>query len=122
MAYGWLLQAEYASGYVLTEDERDHSPYDPGRNTFHAIMNGRPVEAGHGDLVRLSLIGPQMRYDIDWRALPDTARPVYYRQMQRTRAVDGSTDTGPVCLAHHFGYQYTDAEGRNVQDVHEIDP
>jgi len=120
MAYGYVLRAEYASGYVLLEDEQDASPYDPGRNVFHAIVNGRPTEAGHGPLVAFSLIGEDMRYDIDWTALPDNARPIYYRSMQRTYAVDGSTDTGPVCLAHHFGYQYTDSDGRNVQEVSEI--
>lgn len=117
MAYGWYLEAEYDSGFVLTEDEADHSPYDAGRNTFHAILNGRPTE-GHGPLVRFSLIGDGLRYDIDWTTLPEGARPVYYRQMQRGFTVEGGWQPA-VCTSHSFGWQAT-VDGESVREVHEI--
>lgn len=119
MPFGWRLEAEYSSGYVLTEDEADHSPYDPGRNVFHAILNGRATAAGHGPLVRFSLIGLETRYDVDWTGLPANARPVYFRDMRRAFAIEGGWQPAE-CVAHHFGVQYTDGEGRSVKEVHEI--
>jgi hypothetical protein len=38
-----VLRATYEDGFVLIEDEHDESPYDEGRNVFHAIANARPV-------------------------------------------------------------------------------
>lgn len=129
MAHGYLIEAEYESGYVLREDANDHSPYDPGKNTFNAILNHRPTDAGHGVLVRLSYVPDPLdgrqRYDIAWEAHGLNAlgaRPVCYRKMERDDKVDGSgniVSEGEVrCMSHHFGYQYTDPEtGRNVQEV-----
>ena len=93
-------------------------------------MNGRPTDAGHGALVRFSLIPvdpDEERHDIDWTALAHLtdARPVYYRCMRRTITVESGelvadTDSGPICDAHGFGYQYRDASGENVQVVEEV--
>jgi len=125
MAYGYYLQAEYESGFVLTEDELDHSPYDVGRNVFHAILNNRPEDFGHGQMVRFSLLPFEhnaKRYDIDWTQLKNVKnpRPIYYRQMSMTRNLSTGEDTGPLCESHHFGYQYNDADGRNVQVVEDV--
>lgn len=119
MAYGYLIEAEYESGFVLTEDDADRSPYDPCRNVFHAIVEGRPTAAGHGRMVRFSLVGVGQRFDVDWTTLPETARPIYFREMRRAFEIDGGWQAAR-CLSHHFGYQYTDASGSNVQEVHEI--
>lgn len=119
MSFGWLLESEYESGYVLREDELDHSPYDATRNIFHAILHARPTDSGHGAMVRYSLVGTEMRYDIDWTKLPDNARPIYYRKMQR-HAVNGDFAGEPEVLGHFFGYQFTDATGANVEEIKEI--
>lgn len=130
MAHGYLLQAEYESGYILTEDANDHSPYDPGRNTFHAILNAR-AESVHGPMVRFSLLpesGTGKRLDVDWTLLREAQnpRPVYFRKMSKTDeiSVDGDviSEGPPVCQSHHFGFQFNDAEtGENVQCVEQID-
>lgn len=129
MAHGYLLEAEYESGYVLTETENDHSPYDAGRNVFHAILNAR-AEDTHGRLVRFSLIpesGTGKRLDVDWRMLhdADNPRPIYYRKMHKTDQLtdDGGLLTeGPaVCDGHFFGFQFNDPEtGENVQHIEEV--
>lgn len=119
MAHGYYIQAEYESGYNHTEDEQDHSPFVRGKNILNDIIEKRP-EAAHGKLVRFSLIGADKRYDIDFRELPDSARPVYYRHMQNTlNSATGESTT--VCLKHCFGYQYNDYDGKNIQEIQEID-
>ena len=125
MSHGFRLQAEYSTGYTLTEDDNDRNPYSDVGNTFSAIINELPTKAGHGPMVRFSLLPEDYgdRYDIDWKivgALPN-ARPIYFRRMHRTFALDGSGDTGDVCDSHNFGYQYNDAiTGENIQEVLEI--
>ena len=114
----YYLEAEYQDGFVLREDEQDHSPYDAGRNIFHAILNKR-AEAVHGPMVRFSLVGPETTYSIDWTLLPDNARPIRFKQMEHERNVaTGETDIR--CTGIDFGYQYTDTNGQNVQEVRRV--
>lgn len=117
MAYGYFIEAEYKSGYVHREDEQDHSPFVAGKNILNDILEKRP-EAGHGKMVRFSLVGAQKRYDLDWTQLPASARPIYYREMQNTLHIGGETTV--QCLKHCFGYQYNDETGRNIKEVKEI--
>ena len=122
--YGYVLEAEYESGFVLTENAADVSPYDRGGNFFSAITKASATDAGHGQMVRFSLIpvGDGTRYDIDWTELShlDNLRPIYFRRMEQTLRSDGVDLGGPVCKAHGFGYQYNDADGNNVQVIEEI--
>lgn len=122
MPYGVLVEAEYEDGFVLTEDEADQSPYDEDRNIFHAILTGGPVPE-HGQMVRWSAITEKKTYTIDWKDLWqfDNPRPISYRHMRRVYAEDGSSDSGPLCDGHFFGYQYNDDYGRNVQDIQEVE-
>jgi hypothetical protein len=124
MSYGYLLEAEYRSGLILTETEQDRSPYEATDNFFAAIRHGSATKAGHGEMVRFSLIpvGEGNRYDIDWTGLADldNPRPIYFRRMASTINADGTGDGNPYCTAHGFGYQYNDADGNNVQVVEEI--
>ena len=124
MSYGYLLEAEYESGLILTETEQDRSPYEATDNFFAAIRRDSATSAGHGDLVRFSLLAADggVRHDIDWTVLAglDNPRPVYFRRMSQSINTDGGGDTGARCEAHGFGYQYNDAEGTNVQVVEEI--
>lgn len=129
MAHGFWLQAEYESGYVITEDDVDHSPFDPGRNVFHAILNNRPTDHGHGRMTRFAMVpwDPEGKtFEINWVPLweVDNPRPIYCRVMHKTDelADDGTvlTDTAAVCDMHKFGYQFNDADGKNVQEVVEI--
>lgn len=129
MAHGFHLEAEYESGYILTEDDNDHSPYDPKKNVFHAISHDRPQAAGHGQMVRWSMIGPDIRYDLEWTSIVKdykNPRPIYWREMQMVKQANGVT--GEViegtevisCLGHHFGFQYNDEDGKNVQAVKDV--
>lgn len=111
------LEAEYESGFVLIEDERDHSPYDAGRNIFHAILNQRPEQA-HGKLVRLSLVGTDHTYSIDWTQVPASGRPIRVKHMEADLTLDGPSETRLTKIV--FGYQYNDTDGKNVQVVEEI--
>ena len=125
MSHGFRLQAEYETGFVLTEDESDRNPYSDIGNTFSAIINNLPTKAGHGRLVRFSIVPEDYgdQYDIDWQIVGQlpAARPIYFRQMHRSFVLDGSNDTGDVCDSHNFGYQYNDPiTGENVQEVIEI--
>ena len=125
MAYGYYLEAEYESGFRLTESEINFNPYSTKGNTFTAMLDGSPTEAGHGQMVRFSLIpesGEGNRYDIDWKPLwkVDDPRPIYYRKMQRSLVLDTGEDSGPSCNAHFFGFQYLNEDGENVQEVEEI--
>lgn len=121
MPYGAILEAEYEDGFVLTEDERDVSPYDEERNIFHAILTGAPEE-DHGQMVRWSVIFGEKTFSVDWKELwsVDNPRPIYYRNMERSRSSDGSYDSGPMCLAHFFGYQYNNPDGSNFQKKQEL--
>lgn len=126
MAYGFEVQAVYQDGFSLREPPAgpDESPFDATRNTFHAIMSGQ-AEAAHGPMVTWSLMssGGGEWFRVDWTKLAGHAnpRPIYYRAMTRTVHGDGA-DTGPVCQAHYFGYQYTDATGANVEHIESVSP
>lgn len=113
----YMLEAEYADGYVHRQDEQDHSPYASGKNIFSDILYGRPVEP-HGKMVRLSLVGPENTHNVDWSVLPDNARPIYLRHMSVDQ-VDGVLGQ-PHCNKYEFGYQYNDEDGRNHKEVTEI--
>lgn len=118
MAYGHYLEATYADGFVHAETGDDQSLYAEGRNVFHDILHRLP-EAEHGGLVKLSLRGPDRRYDIDWTKLPSNARPVYFREMSHERNV-ATGETTVQALRHVFGYQYNDPDGTNRQNLKEI--
>lgn len=124
MAYGYILEAEYESGFVLTENEQDRSPYIATDNFFSAIRRESATAAGHGPMTRFSLVAEDgsKRYDIDWTGLSDLdhVRPVYFRRMSRSVCLDGTNDSGALCAAHGFGYQYNDADGNNVQVIEEV--
>ena len=119
MPYGYHLEAQYQSGYTLVQDETDVNPYGNG-STFTAIRTDAAVPT-NGPLVTLSLVNDATgeRHDIDWASLAGLTdvRPVYYRQMERTRDLWTGLDTGPMCNSHHFGYQYIDGSGNNVQEI-----
>lgn len=118
MAYGYYLEAEYQDGFVHREDDDDESPYVPGKNIYNDIIEKRP-EAEHGPMVRFSFVGSGNRYDIDWQTVPADARPIYYRNMQLVRNIESGEQT-VSCLRHVFGYQWTDGDGKNQQEILEL--
>ena len=117
MAHGVYLEAEYADGFIHREDDRDQSLYGNG-NVFHDIINRLP-EADHGKMVRFSADTGNEVHSIDWTTLPDNARPIYFRRMERETDV-ATGDSVTRALSHSFGYQFNDADGRNQQEVTEI--
>ena len=130
--YGYIVEAEYEDGFTLSGPGLEAlSPFDEGEHIVRAIVNGRATDAGHGSLVRFSLIPvePGVRFDLDWSLLAhlENVRPVYYRRMSRSISVEPATgdmlpdtDSGATCDCHGFGYQYLDANGENVQVVEEV--
>lgn len=108
------VEAEYSDGYVLSETEHnDVSPYDSNVNILRSIIEKHP-EAEHGPMVRFSLFYKDAMYSVDWKTLPDNARPIRFRQGYNTLYGDGSMESGYSGV--NFGYQYT-LKGRNHKEV-----
>lgn len=113
------IEAEYQDGYVHSETELDDvSPYVPGKNVFADILNKLP-EKEHGKLVRFSLLMPGERHDVDWRGLPDNARPIRFRNLS-VDSVNGQAVNYRLNWVH-FGYQYTDDAGKSHKDIVELE-
>lgn len=129
MSWGVLIEAEYESGLVLREGPEDMSPYDLGKNFFHAVLTSRATDHGHGRMTLYAAVTPEHTWTIEWRELWNVVdpRPISYRKMENAKtfsAVDG-TPVGNVegvqsCAGHFFGYQYRDGDGKNVQEVQEL--
>lgn len=124
------IQAEYSDGFILDENKtNDESQYQylikkdadgnntEGNNTFADILFKRP-EAEHGQLVRFSVFWKNNRYDIDWKQLPDNARPIRFRHGFYAENADGTSERGFSGV--DFGFQYTDENGQNQQHVEEL--
>ena len=112
------IEAEYESGYVHRETPEDHSPYVLGKNIFNDILEKRP-EPIHGKMVRFSLVTEETTYSVDWTQLPDNARPIRFKQMERDN-VDGQWVGDARITGIDFGYQYNDADGKNIEVVERI--
>lgn len=116
--YDSSVEAEYADGYIHSETEHDDiSPYDASYNVFNDILTKRP-EVAHGNMVRFSVFHKDNRYDIDWRGLPQTARPVRFRHYEQDSI--GTRIVETRLMRVDFGYQYTDDQGFNEQEIKEL--
>lgn len=111
------IEAEYESGYIHRENESDRSPYIRDKNIFSDILERRP-EAVHGKMVRFSLQLETERIDVDFTVLPDNARPIRFKHMEGDFRDGGLVESR--CMGIDFGYQYTDADGKNQQEVYEV--
>jgi hypothetical protein len=120
-------EALYEDGYILSEtDQGDISAYvdcplvdgiPTGPNTFDDILKKRPV-AKHGKMVRFSVFYKNRRYDVDWTAVPDNARPIRFRD--GSNSLDGSGNE--VFNGYHavrLGYQYTE-NGKNTKEIKDL--
>lgn len=113
------IEAEYSDGYIHSEDTYlDVSPYDPTCNILNDILEKRP-EAEHGQMVRFSVYHSNRRYDIDWVELPENARPIRYKKMERDHNTDVWVDEARI-VAVGFGYQYNDNNGKNQEIIQEL--
>lgn len=113
------IQAEYEDGFVLDETEHDDiSPYNNTHNILRAILNKDP-EAEHGRMVRFSVFYQNKRHDIDWKDLPDNARPIRFRNYSADFLPGGEMANKRVNWLR-FGYQFTDENGKNQQEVVEL--
>ena len=112
------VEAEYTDGFILSEtQENDVSLYFNGKNTFYDILEKQP-EAIHGPMVRFTAYWKNAKYDIDWLAVPKNARPIRYRHGYSS--IDGSGNVGSGWSGITFGYQWTDEQGNNQQEVVEL--
>lgn len=112
------VQAEYEDGYIHDETEQgDVSPYTSVHNILNDIIEKRP-EAEHGKLVRFSVFYKDQRHDVNWRDLPDNARPIRFRDGFITLDESGNETSG--WSGCRFGYQYNDATGKNIKEVMEL--
>ena len=112
------IEAEYESGYIHVQDEQDHSPFVYGKNIFNDILEKRP-EAGHGKMVRFSLIHDGVKYDVDWRGLPDNARPIRFIRYEADFDTAGNLIEKRL-MGIDFGYQFNDELGENHQEIKTI--
>ena len=111
-------EAEYSDGYIHSEtDHNDISPYTGTDNIFNDILEKRP-EAEHGEMVRFSTYYKDQRYDVDWKGLPDNARPVRWKRYEHDYNGEFAGITRLVKVG--FGYQWNDSSGRNIQEVVEL--
>jgi hypothetical protein len=116
--YDGSIEAEYADGYILSETEHnDVSPYNPKFNVFRAVLEKLP-ETKHGRMVRFSLYYKDHRYDIDWTTLPNSARPIRFKHIEQDSI--GMQITETRLMRVDFGYQYTDDDGKNHQEITEL--
>jgi hypothetical protein len=116
------VEAEYEDGYTHSETELDDvSPYQPGKNVFYDILERRP-EAEHGRMVRFSCFYLDRRYDIEWRGMPDSARPVRFRHGFSTFDPGSGVVLASGWTGVDFGYQWNDEDGRNRQEIHQLRP
>lgn len=112
-------QAEFEDGFILDETELDDvSVFDAGKNVFYDILN-RLHEPDHGRMVRFSVFWDNARYDIDWRGLPDNARPIRFRHGFARMSVSGDLQERGWSGVD-FGAQWNDEDGTNHQSVHEL--
>ena len=130
------VEAVYADGFVLNEDEQGDmsmlgpdEEYDADKvyadgerhgNTMTDIIWQRP-EAEHGPLVSLkcfvyTLNGPTT-LEIDWTTVPKGARPIRFRTFQQDHPVGAAEPLPRRLVGVDFGYQWNDDEGKNQQDV-----
>jgi len=119
LPYDTSCEAQYEDGYILSETALDDvNPFTNEGNTFTAILNNL-AEADHGRMVRFSVFWQDHRYDIDWTAVPESARPIRFRHGYST--IDNNT--GQVSSGWSgcdFGVQWNDNEGANQQEIIEL--
>ena len=122
------IEAEFSDGFILNETElNDVSPHDSKHNILRDILE-KWSEPEHGRLVRFSVFWKNARYDVDWTTLPDNARPIRYKKNENSfneeMQIDGTwvQVSEPIykLVSIGFGYQYTDENGQNVQEVKEL--
>jgi hypothetical protein len=112
------VQAQYADGFILDETElNDVSPYNSNENIFRAILNKEP-ESEHGKMVRFSVFWKNNRRDIIWLDMPESARPIRFRNKYATFSEDGTQTSGTTSVV--FGFQYNDKDGKNIQETREF--
>lgn len=113
------VRATYADGHILDETEQnDVSAYDGKHNTFYDILNKLP-EPDHGPMVMFTVFWHDRRYDVDWREMPDSARPIRFRHGNLSMDV-ATGEQKQWWSGVDFGYQYTDENGEYVKDVQEL--
>ncbi|HVB24117.1 MAG TPA: hypothetical protein VNG51_19420 [Ktedonobacteraceae bacterium] len=112
------VRAEYQDGFMLDETEhKDVAQFDKSEvkhNIFYDILNRLP-EAEHGKMVKFTVFWKNRRYDVNWRNLPENARPIRFRHGYHHFFPDGTEEMGYSEV--DFGYQYTNDNGENIQEV-----
>jgi hypothetical protein len=119
MALQVFLEAEFEDGHIAREDEADCSAFVKDKNFLYDLLNGLYAYEC-GAMVRFALVTPDKTYSIDWRTLPGNARPIRFKHMARRFNETGEWAGAARLMSVDFGYQYTDSDGRNVQEVQEI--
>lgn len=136
LPYDSSVQSEYKDGYIHDETSFDDiSPYGPfvivqkdedgkeyqqtiDRNILNDIIEKRP-EAEHGKMVRFSVFWQNNRLDVDWKGLPDNARPIRFRDGFITKDMTSGEEI-KGWSGVRAGYQYNDENGKNVQEVQDL--
>lgn len=117
-------EAEYEDGYVHSETELDDiamfkkADGEPDGNVFRDILS-KKIELIHGPMIRFSVFYHNARYDLDWRNLPENARPIRFRDRSAWKDTDGNTGVSDW-HGCRFGYQWNDENGKNHQFIEEL--
>jgi hypothetical protein len=112
------IQAEYEDGFILDEtDCNDISPHDSKHNIFRDILK-KWSEPEHGKMVRFTMFYNNKQYNINWVGLPDNARPVRYKNIEQDSIGARIIETRLMKVG--FGYQYTDKNGKNIEEIEEF--
>lgn len=121
----YYLEATYQDGFVLKGTRSDVSSFVEGKNQFYDVIEGLH-EKEHGKLVNWAVVGTAgTRYDLDMTHLPDNARPIFYREMERDLVVDNDGNIiseGTLRVMRTiFGAQWNDETGQNHQLKEELE-
>jgi hypothetical protein len=122
----YYLEATYADGFVYKGTREDVSSFDSGRNCFYDVEQ-KLLEPEHGKLTNWAVVGTQgARYDLDMTLLPDNARVILYRDLERDYEVANADDSilsqGDVRVMRTvFGAQWNDEDGQNHQLKEELE-
>lgn len=112
------IEAEFADGFILNETQlNDISPYDSNHNILRTILN-KWAEPEHGKMVRFSCFYKNLRHDVNWKLLPDNARPIRYKHWEQDSV--GAVITETRLMKLEFGYQYNDETGENIEFIKEL--
>lgn len=114
------LEAEYQDGYKHNQrDLRDVSLYMPGKSVGYDIRTHQPA-ADHGPLVKVTLYHPGGEHTLNWAALPEGAKFIFFKHIERRFNAEQMWLEEPRIVGIDFGYEYKGEDGKTHKHVENI--